>query len=185
MTGAEVRRILHALTAGILLIVPLSSWVFFRGFVIALAVTAAAVDALRRRHAGVRQVLTRYVPVFRTAELTRASGAVWLMTGYAIASWAPPRPAVAGILVAALADPVASAVGSMGKRSSGKTWRGTSAAVLVAGGVLWVIGLPILPLCVIALLAGMLERWPGPFDDNVVLAPGVAAAVWVAGGVFA
>jgi hypothetical protein len=45
--------------------------------------------------------------------------------------------------------------------------------------VLIVLGLPWLGVVGGALAAMLLERWPGPLNDNLVVAPGVALIVWL------
>ncbi len=183
MTGAGIRRLLHALTAGSLILVPLTSWTLFRWFIITVTAIAFAVDRLRLRNATLQQTLDRYLPVFRARERNRTSGAVWLWAGYALASWIPPVPTApaAGILVAALADPAASLAGTRVGRGQEKTWTGSSAALLVAVLVLSALGLPALTVVCGALAGAALERWPGPIDDNLLIAPGVAGVVGVTG----
>jgi dolichol kinase len=87
---------------------------------------------------------------------------------------------MAGILTGAFADPAASMAGSMvAKPSDRKTWVGSGAAAVVAAAVLFVIGVPNIAVVGGALAAMALERWSGPLNDNLVVAPGVALIVWL------
>jgi dolichol kinase len=104
----------------------------------------------------------------------RISGAAWLALGYAIAAWLPPPGPVAGILAGALADPAAAWVGGRwgGGRRKSVPGSATVAAVTVLGSL--AAGLTLPAAGATAILAAALERWSGPLDDNLVLAPGVA-----------
>ena len=55
----------------------------------------------------------------------------------------------------------------------------SAAAAVVTVLVLLLIGIPIGAAGAGALAAMVLERWPGPLDDNLVVAPGVALIVWL------
>ena len=179
MTPARLRQIIHVSSAALLLGVPLGSWDFLRATLMAVAVLALAVDAVRISIPGVHQRLCDWIPVFRPEESRRLSGAAWLFLGYGIAGWFPPPAPAAGVLVGALADPVASLAGSSAAVPGRKTWRGTGAAAVTAAGVLWLLGIPWPAIVAGAGAAALLERWPGPFNDNLVVAPAVALAVWV------
>lgn len=177
MTTTTLRRILHVASGACLLIVPATSWHSFRVFVLATAVVAVCVEITRLRVPRVGDWLGRVVPVFRSAEAQQPSGAMWLAVGYAIAAlFSSPAP-MAGILVSACADPTASWVGETGGSTGTKTWRGSTAhfvaavAVLLLGGFSWTGSI------VAAVIGTALERWPGPFNDNLVVAPAVALSV--------
>ena len=63
--------------------------------------------------------------------------------------------------------------------SGNKTWIGSVAAAIVSAIALALIGIPVTAVVCGAVAASSLERWPGPFNDNLVVAPGVALAVWL------
>ena len=154
-------------------------WREARWVLTAACVAGVALEMLRLQRRSVRDALAKAVPVFRPDEAGRASGAFWLLVGYAAASWIPVPGPTSGILAAALADPAASMVGSRWGRGARKSWVGTVAAWVVAAMALTAIGLPLGVALVGAFVAAGLERWPGPFDDNLLIAPGVAASVWL------
>ena len=85
----------------------------------------------------------------------------WLWASFAAASWLPERAAVAGILVAALADPAASLVGSRFGRGARKSWSGTLAALVVAMAALFTLEIGWHGATLGAVVAAALERWPG------------------------
>lgn len=142
-----------------------------------LAITAVIVEALRLRVPVVGHALATVVPVYREREQRRPSGALWLAIGYALASWMPPGAAVAGIVAGGLADPAGAVVGARVGRGTGKTVAGS---IAVAATTLVVVGATGMPWAVAggaAAVAALVERWPGPFDDNLLVSPAVGAAV--------
>lgn len=180
MRGSALRRALHAATAALALLPALVSWPAFRFTITSLFVVAAVVEAVRLRLPAVGLRLAAFVPVYRLTESNRLSGGFWLAAGYAIAAWLPassPAPAIAGIAVAALADPGASLVGSTLARSSGKSWAGGAAALGIAAAALFVVGLPLRTVVAGAVVGAAVERWSAPLDDNLVLAPAVTLLV--------
>lgn len=180
---AWARRTLHASSGLLLLIVPLTSWETFRFVLMFGAVGAAVFETLRLASPAVRDGLAEALPVFRAAEAARPSGAFWLAFGYAATSWFPPPVPAAAILVAALADPAASLVGARWGGGGRKTWVGTAAVLAVSGAVLAACvaagAVSWRPALAAALGAAALERWSGPIDDNLLVAPGVAALLWL------
>jgi len=178
VTAPARRRLIHASTSLILLVGLTGGWSLLR-VLATLAVPLAAALEWWRISSPRGDVLQRLVPVYRPAEAARPSGAFWLSIGYAAALWFPMPGAAAGVLAGAVADPVASAVGSRWGGSVGrKTWVGTAGALGVTFAACLVVGLPWLVALIAALAGAGLERWSGPFDDNLLLAPGVAATVW-------
>ena len=177
MTSVTLRRGLHVASAAFLLLIPLTSWTFFRGAVLATAVAAVGLEAVRLWTPRVRDWLQRCVPVFRPAESKRPSGAMWLVVGYGVASLFPPPAALGAILVGAAADPAASWIGEAGRVTPGKTWRGSAAHFVVACGVLLLAGFSWGGSVGAATIGTAVERWPGPFNDNLLVAPAVAASV--------
>ena len=177
MTGATLRRTLHVTSAACLLLIPATSWAFFRTAAVATAVLVVGLEIVRLRSSWVGGWLGGLVPVFRPAESRRPSGAMWLAVGYAIASMFPPPAPVAGILVGALADPAAAWIGEASGKTNAKTWRGSMGHLLVAAAVLLVAGFSWTSSIIAAALGTTLERWPGPLNDNLIVPPVVAASV--------
>ena len=174
-----LRRILHAGSAAVLLIPLLADWGQLRWVLVVVAVVAVVVDVARIRLPQLSHRLATWVPVFRAGETGRLCGATWLSLGYALAVWFPPVAPAAGILVSALADPAASLVGGWNSRSVGKTANGSMAALVTSLVVLAMLGLPWQAAVSGAVVGTLLERWPGPCNDNLVIAPGVACVVWL------
>lgn len=179
MNAGALRRAIHASTASILLVALWGDWQLLRLFSTGLFVVALVVDMIRLRHEPFRAALARSVPVFRPEESHRPSGALWLLAGYAGAAWFPVPGPAAGILSAALSDPAASAVGARWGRGAAKSWIGTGAASVVSALVLAVLGLPWTAVLAGSMVNATLERWPGRLNDNLLMPPGVAAAVWL------
>ncbi len=180
MSPAAIRRLLHVMSALVLLFVFFGSVLLLRYALAAGAVLAVTLDYIRLTKPAFGKFLGSLVPVFRTSESDKPSGATWLCIGYAAAAWCPLPAAMAGILAGALADPAASLAGSMVEgRGRKKTWVGSGAAALVAALVLLAMGIPTATAVAGAVAAMALERWPGPLNDNVTVAPGVALVVWL------
>lgn len=175
--AAWLRRVLHGVTATVLLGVPLLSSSAFRFLVAGVALAFAVVDVARLGEPRVHAAIARAFPVFRASETRRPSGALWLWMGYLAATFLPAPGPAAGILVAAVADPVASAVGTRFGPVGHKTWQGSLGVLVTACVALLVLRLPGPAVVGGTFAAVLLERWPGPFDDNLVMAPGVAATV--------
>ena len=179
MSGASLRRLIHAATASVVLLIPLASLTVLRGVVVAVAIAVLAGDLTRLRTPPFGAWIGRRIPVFRSDEAKQLSGATWLWVGYAIAVWLPERAAAAAILVGALADPAASLVGERFGRSDRKTLVGSGAFLLVAASLVFAVGVGWRAALLAGVLGALLERWPGRLDDNVLVAPVVALAVAV------
>jgi dolichol kinase len=80
-----------------------------------------------------------------------------------------------------VADPAASLVGGRWGGGVPKSWIGTAAALLAAAAMLAALGLSFPSVMAGSLAAAAVERWSRPVDDNLVIAPGVAAVVWIVG----
>jgi dolichol kinase len=179
MNPSAVRRLLHASSALVLFLFFFGSPELLRNGLMGCAAGAVILDSLRVTRPAFGAFFTGLVPVFRTSESTRLSGATWLCIGYALAAWFPHPAVTAGILTGALADPAASWAGTtFSKPSTKKTWIGSGAAALAAALVLLTIGFPLIVVGGGAVVAMALERWPGPLNDNLVVAPGVALFAW-------
>ena len=180
MSPTAIRRLLHASSALVLLLHFFGSPDLLRNGLMCCAALAVILDLLRVTRPAFGVVITGLVPVFRASESTRLSGATWLSVGYALASWFPHPAVTAGIMVGAFADPAASWAGStIAKPTTKKTWVGSGAAAVVAAVVLLTTGISLIAVVSGAAAAMVLERWSGPLNDNLVVAPGVALTVWL------
>lgn len=178
MTPAGGRRLLHAGTACVAL-VGLVSPPVLRLATVYLAVTAVLLEVLRLRVPAVGRSLAALVPVYRDRERDRPSGAMWLAIGYAIAACVPhAAAAMGGILAGGLADPAGAAVGSRLGRGARKSLAGSAAVGLVALAAGLAAGLPAAAGIGAGLAAALVERWPGPCDDNLLVAPAAALAAF-------
>jgi dolichol kinase len=126
-----------------------------------------------------RPLLALAGALYRPVEQRRLSGGTFLLAAY-LGSWLLFTPLVAAraIVVAAVADPAASLVGSRWSRERGrKTWVGSAAAFAAAFAVLlaWRTALPVAAL--VALVAAFAERVPGAGLDNVTVPLATAAAL--------
>jgi dolichol kinase len=178
MSPPALRRIIHASSAAVLLLAYFGSGELLRYGLAAGAAVALVLDWVRVRNAAFGLFVTNLVPVFRASESNQLSGATWLSVGYAVAAWFPTPAATAGILAGAFADPAASLVGSrFAVDGAKKTWPGSCAAAVASALALLIVGIPSAAVIAGAAAAMVLERWPGPFNDNLLVAPGVSAAV--------
>lgn len=177
MKAALLRPLLHASTA-LLLLTLLGSWGLLRGVLLAAGLAAVGFEAVRLGVPSVRELVAKLVPVFRPEEARRPSGAGWLVVSYALVAWLPPPAPLAAVLAGALADPAAAMVGRRLGGGVAKSWPGTLAAFVVGTGALWLGGIAPAAATVAGVVAAALERWPGPFDDNLLIAPGVGLTVW-------
>lgn len=178
MKAGALRPALHASTALLLLTVLVSARLF-RSVLVVAGLGAVVFEALRLTLPPVRDLAARLVPVFRAGEARRPSGAGWLFLGYALCAWMPLPATLSAVLAGALADPAAAVVGTRWGHGVPKSWPGTVAAFLAGALALWVIArLSPAVAATAALVAAVLERWPGRFDDNLLIAPGVGLTVW-------
>jgi dolichol kinase len=155
----------------------LTGWAAFRLSLLIGTPLVLGLDWLRIRQPVFATALQSAVPVFRPPERDRLSGAAWLWAGFAAAAWFVPEAATAGILAGALGDPAAALAGSRWGGGTRKSWPGTMAAIAVSGLAILAAGAPAAVALWGGVTAGVLERWSGPLDDNLTMAPGVAALV--------
>lgn len=179
MSDGALRRTIHVSTGAVVLVGVLAGWHTLRLGITGLAVVALFVELVRLRFAAFREMLARTVPVFRPEESRRPCGAFWLVLGYASAAWIPVPGAAAGILTAAVADPIASAVGGRWGGGEPKSWIGTGAVLAASLVVLLALRMPLVAVVAASVTAAASERWSRPLDDNLVLAPAVAAVIWM------
>ena len=152
---------------------------------VAVAMTAVAVDFTRLQFRWARyHFLRRTRTLLRTHERHGFAGATYMVAAYAVALLLFPTPvAVAGMLYNGLGDASAALVGKRFGRhrtSWGKSWEGFAAALAVNLAIgLLLPGIP-LPAAILGALAGaILEFLPLPFDDNLRVTLGGAAAIWL------
>jgi dolichol kinase len=170
--------------------VPLGVWFAPRpvaaGVLVAVAIVALTVEALRSRHRATRyQFLRRTRTMLRPRERRGITGATWMAVAYAAAVIVFPTPvAVVAMLYNGLGDAAAALVGRRwGRRRlpSGKSWEGAAAALAVgftAGAVM--PGVPLAAAAVGAAAAAALELADLPPDDNIWVTLGGGAALAVA-----
>jgi len=103
----------------------------------------------------------------------------FLLLAYAACAWFPHPAALAGILVAGLADPAGAVVGTRFGGGARKSVPGSAAVAGVAMLVIVAVGVPWLTAVLAAAAAAGAERWSGAVDDNLVVAPVTAAVVAV------
>jgi dolichol kinase len=178
VTPRVLRSALHASTA-LALLTLLDSWQLLKLTLLAGGAAALVVETVRLRSPAVAGGLQRLVPVFRAPEARRPSGAAWLFVAYALVAWLPAPAPAAGLLAGALADPAAALVGGRWGGGAAKSWPGTIAALLVGALALLAWGLPAPAAVAGGAFGAALERWSGPFNDNLLIAPGVGLVVWL------
>lgn len=179
MSNSALRRTIHVSTGAVVLVGVFAGWDTLRVGITGLAVVALFIELARLRFAPFREVLARTVPVFRPEESGRPCGAFWLLCGYAGAAWIPVPGPVAGILTAAVADPIASAVGGRWGEGEPKSWIGAGAVLAASFVVLLALGMSLVSVVAASIAAAASERWSRPLDDNFVLPPVVAAVIWI------
>lgn len=177
------RRVVHALTGILLALAPAwLNWETTRTAVLLAAVTGLlfAADAIRL----FVPILNRwFFRVFRRLASPREAAGIasstWFLLGATLV-WmiAPGGPATTGLLVLALADPVASIVGRRwGRTKLGKgTREGTAAFAAASFLVVWAaIGLP--PALPVAIFVAMVEVAPLGLDDNLTVPVATGLAI--------
>lgn len=149
-----------------------------------LVATALVLEGLRRRRPSLNATLSRWsFGALRPAENSGLTGATLLALGYA-GTWllAPPAMAAPAMIVVAVADPAAAAVGRMAVPAGGrKTLAGSAGAFTAAAAVLAACGSGWRGALAAAAAAALAERIPGRGVDNVAIPLATAAALWVVG----
>ena len=180
MTPRVLRSVLHASTA-LLLLTLFHSWHWLRVALVSAGIVALVVEVVRLSSPAAGETLRRLVPVFRPGEARRPSGAAWLFVAYALVAWLPAPAPAAGVMAGALVDPAAALVGGRWGAPAAKSWSGTVAALVTGILVLLAMGLPLRTALAGGVLGAGLERWSGPVNDNLLIAPGVGLLVWLLG----
>jgi dolichol kinase len=89
-----------------------------------------------------------------------------------------PTAPLAGILVGGLADPAGALVGSRYGGGAPKSIAGSAAVGVTAVVAALLTGLPLAAAAGAAVAATVVERWPGPCDDNLLVPPAAALAAF-------
>ncbi len=179
--GAARRRSVHV-ASGIIGVVaarlpPPTAALAFGVLVAAAAAAETARLTSPRAHAWFDRLAGR---LFRPSEAKGISGAATLALGYALTWWVfPVGAAERAILVTALADPMAAAVGTRFGGGAGKSWWGSTACLLTAVVVLLVMRVPVGVAAVAGAGAAVAERAPWRGVDNVTVPMAVAAVLWL------
>jgi dolichol kinase len=120
--------------------------------------------------------------LLRPEELRGLSGPTALACGYALTWWLFAAPAaLAGVLVAALADPAAALVGRAFGGGVRKSWIGSAACAVTAAVVLAAVGVGAPAALATAVVAALAERVTWRAADNLLLPLAVGAALTLLG----
>ncbi len=149
-----------------------ASWMVWG--LLGLGVVALAAEAVRAAVPPFNDLLLRSIPLFKSAERTRVTGATFLILAAMLAFvWFSREAAVLGLLFVAVGDPAAAVVGSRSGRGRifGKSLAGTLAFAVAAGAAGALAALhPDVPLAwwvaVGVAVAAVVELLPLPLDDN-------------------
>lgn len=147
-----------------------------------LLAVQVAVEVLRLRVPAVnRAFLALLRPLVLPKEAGGPASSTWYTAGALVALAVLPRQAaLSGILILALADPVASVVGQRWGRHPflGGSWEGTVGFLVTALAILLARHDPAVAAFG-APLAALSERLSGPLDDNLVTPVASGAIVWL------
>jgi dolichol kinase len=150
------------------------------------AAIALALDLARLRYPELNRLFFRVLNSLASPrEHVGIASSTWYLVGIATALVLFPRPfAEAGVLVLALADPVASWCGRRyGRRRLGTgSWLGSTLFAAVAATILWPVAGPWGAMVVAVLVAG-LEVLPWRVDDNLLIPLATSAALWALVGI--
>jgi dolichol kinase len=178
--GASARRRTVHVASGVLALLAarLRSPAASLGFALLVAAAAAA-ETIRLASPRAHAWLDRLAGgLFRPSETAGISGATTLALGYALAWWLfPVGAAERAILVTALADPMAAAVGTRFGGGARKSWWGSAACLMTAAVVLLVTRVPLPVAAAAAAGAAVAERAPWRGADNVTVPVAVAAVL--------
>lgn len=151
----------------------------------AILLALALLDVIRLTNAGMNLRFFRLFSFLASPREARGvASSTWYAVGVVLTLLLFPRQeALAGILVLALADPVAGFVGRIwGRHRLGKgTWEGSGTFAAVAFLALLFFA-PWWAALGTALAAAWVERVPWPLDDNLVIPPTVAGVLLLLGG---
>ncbi len=182
-----IRKGIHVLlslvaAAVVWLLPPLEAAVVFAGATLA----ALVVEVMRRTSGSVSGLFQHWLgPLLRAREDERLTGATTLALGYTLAALVfPGTAALAGILVAGLADAVSAVVGKTFGRiryPGGKSVEGSVAFFIAVVAILVPLGDPG-RAALVALILTILEAPSLSVDDNLFMPLATAALVHVVFG---
>jgi len=150
----------------------------------ALALIAMTVEVARASSSSIAARFDAlFMPLLRSHELTRVTGATWLISAMFVAVLLLPRDAaVVATWAAAVGDTAAALIGMrFGRNRSsrdGKSLEGSAAcllATLVGALMLTRVGIGVALLAAVAAMVA--ERLPWPHDDNVRIVTAVGMAM--------
>jgi len=179
--GPWFRKLIHLGTALLLVLVPLAGWAVYRWVVLGLLGGAVLVEWLRRSHTLARRLFLMIThPMLKERERQGAwTDATLHLVGMNLVAWGfSPEVAIPALLVQALADPAAFAVGVRGRWRTdwGKSLEGSLAFALVTGALLWRVGVdPAVAVGVGVLVAGVEHVTR---EDNVWVPLTTAVLLW-------
>ncbi|MGK7313149.1 MAG: diacylglycerol/polyprenol kinase family protein [Candidatus Longimicrobiales bacterium M2_2A_002] len=186
MTGADrARKAIHAGLSLAAATVVLVLEPVLAAIVLATATMAAlAVELARRLSPAAVGAFDRLEELLKPREATGLTGATLLSIGFTAAAVVfPGDPALAGILLAGLADPAAALVGRRYGRvryPGGKSAAGSVAFLVVALALGLALGLGPGTAILVAMALTAVEALTLPIDDNLYLPVAGAALVMMA-----
>ncbi len=174
----ELSRKLFHLSGLLLLLVPKFFGSKAKVVFLALACSVSIIEFLRLKFQVVAHLLEKvFAGLMRPEEHQRLSGSFYFFWGVALSffffgSWC----ASLGLLVLAIADPLASCAGVLFGRHRllRKSLEGTAVFFLVSSSIFYLAGLPLRSALFLAVLAALLENL-SPINDNLLLPLGVSA----------
>lgn len=187
MTGTDrARKAIHAGLSLVAATVVLVCEPVTAAAVLAAATMAALTAELARRLSpAVARVFDRLGSLLKPREATGLTGATLLSVGFTVTAVAfPGAPALAGILLAGLADPAAALAGRRYGRvryPGGKSAAGSGAFLVVALVMGLALGLAPGTAILVATALTAVEAFTLPIDDNLYLPVAGAALVMVTG----
>ncbi|MFW6206029.1 MAG: hypothetical protein ACOC5I_02210, partial [Gemmatimonadota bacterium] len=140
----------------------------------------------RRVHQGFGHRFRRLLgAMLKDREATGLTGATTLALGFMLpAVLVPGTPALAGVLIAGLADPAAGLAGRRARRlryPGGKSVAGSVTFFIVALGITLALGLGPVVSLVVAVLVTVVESFSFRIDDNLYVPLAAAWAVALSG----
>ena len=187
MTGTDrARKAIHAgLSLAAATVVLVLEPVTAATVLAAATMAALAAELARRLSPAVARLFGRLASLLKPREATGLTGATLLSVGFtATAVTFPGDPALAGILLAGLADPAAALVGRRYGRvryPGGKSAAGSGAFLAVALVLGLALGLAPGTAILVATALTAVEAFTLPIDDNLYLPVAGAALVMMAG----
>lgn len=150
-----------------------------------VTLVALLVELARRVSGATARVFSLIDGLLKDGEQGRLTGATLLSLGFTTtAVLFPGPPALAGILIAGVADPAAAVAGRRwkGRRyPGGKSAAGSAAFVVASFGLVLALGSGLAVAFAVSGLLAVVEAFTLPVDDNLYLPPAGAACMVVVG----